>query len=340
MLRCKDDKSTSQPQVSVIIPTFNCAQYLPEAIDSVLAQTFQDFELIVVDDGSTDHTAEVLQGYGDRLQAIHQNNQGVAMARNHGIQQAKGTWIAFLDADDVFLPDKLAAQVALAMDHPELGIIHSGWRRVDSQGNLLMVVEPWRQVPELTLESWLRWKPVLPSAMLFRRSWLNQAGGFDPRFPPAEDTELVLRLALMGCEAKWLPQVTVNYRQHESSAMHRGLPQAKSLAAVIDQFFSQPNLPEQIRWLEKQTRYNTLVWIAWYLHHTGHMTGMVEHLQRSWQYSPYPPLEMVVHWADSFTAFSKNWGSEFDAVTLCESSEWQGLMEWVSQQIRAVQQPA
>jgi glycosyltransferase involved in cell wall biosynthesis len=327
----------SQPQVSVIIPTFNCAQYLPAAIDSVLAQTYPDFELIVIDDGSTDHTAEVLQAYGDRVQAIRQTNQGVALARNHGIQQAQGEWIAFLDADDVLLPHKLAAQLELAAAHPEVGIIHSGWRRVDRQGQLLMVVEPWHQIPELTLESWLRWKPVLPSAMLFRRHWLEQAGGFDPRFPPAEDTELILRLALMGCEAKWLPQVTVDYRQHESSAMHRGLPQAKSLAAVIDHFFAQPNLPESIRWLEKQTRYNTLVWIAWYLHYTGHPAGMVEHLQRSWQYAPYTPLEMVVHWADSFTAFSKNWGSEFDAEALCRLPEWQTLMQWVNQQICAVQ---
>lgn len=323
----------SQPQVSVIIPTYNCARYLPETIDSVLAQTYQDFEIIVVDDGSTDSTADILQSYGDRVRAVHQPNQGVALARNHGIRLAHGEWIAFLDADDVLLPHKLAAQLELAAAHPELGMIHSGWQRVDSQGNLLMVVEPWHQVPELTLESWLRWKPVLPSAMLFRRHWLHEAGGFDPRFPPAEDTELVLRLALLGCQSKWLPQVTVNYRQHESSAMHKGLPQAKSLAAVIDHFFAQPNLPEHIRWLEKQTRYNTLVWIAWYLHYTHHPTAMVDYLQRSWPYSPYSPLETVVHWADSFTAFSKNWGSEFDPETLARSPEWQTLMQWVASQM-------
>lgn len=323
----------NQPRVSVIIPTFNCDSYLPEAIDSVLAQTYQDFELIVVDDGSTDHTAEILQGYGDRLRAFHQSNQGVAAARNHGIRKAYGEWIAFLDADDIFLPDKLAAQMQLAMTHSELGMIHSGWRRVDSQGKLLMVVEPWHQIPELTLESWLRWKPVLPSAMLFRRYWLEQAGGFDPRFPPAEDTELVLRLSLLGCQAKWLPQTTVNYRQHSSSAMHQGLPQARSLTAVIDHFFAQPNLPEHIRWLEQQTRYNTLVWIGWYLYHTGNLAGMVEYLQRSWPYSLYGPIETIAHWADSFTAFSKNWGSEFYAEELGQTSEWQALIQWVSQKL-------
>lgn len=322
----------SQPQVSVIIPTYNCARYLPEAIDSVLAQSFQDFEIIVIDDGSTDNTAEVLQSYGDRLRVIYQQNQGVALARNQGIQAAQGQWIAFLDADDVLLTHKLEAQIELAASYSDLGIIHSGWNRVDAEGNLLMTVKPWQEIPELTLESWLRWKPVLPSAMLFRRQWLNQAGGFDPRFPPAEDTELVLRLALMGCQAKWLPQITVNYRQHDLSAMHKGLPQAKSLAAVIDHFFAQPNVPEQIRWLEQQVRYSTLLWIAWYLNYTGHPAAMVEYLQRSWQYSPYTPMETIVHWADSFTVFSSNWGTKFDAESLAQSPEWQILMHWVWQQ--------
>lgn len=323
----------SQPRVSIVIPSYNCDRYLPEAIESVLAQTYQDFEIIVVDDGSTDRTSEVLQGYGDRVRAIRQQNQGVAKARNHGIQQSQGAWIAFLDADDVLLPHKLAAQLAIADADPELGIVHSGWNRVDADGNVLMPVELWHQIPELTLETWLRWKPVLPSAMLFRRDWLLQVGGFDPRFPPAEDTELLLRLALKGCQAKWLPDITVNYRQHDASAMHKGLPQARSLAAVIDHFFAQPDLPERIRWLEQQTRYNTLVWIAWYLHYTGHPLPMVEHLQRSWEYSPYAPLETIVHWADSFTGFAKNWGSEFDAESLAQTPEWQSLLQWVRDRI-------
>jgi hypothetical protein len=209
-------------------------------------------------------------------------------------------------------------------------MIHSGWQRVDSQGNLLMIVEPWHQVPELTLESWLRWKPVLPSAMLFRRDWLVRAGGFNPQFPPAEDTELVLRLSLMGCQAVWAHSVTVKYRQHESSAMHKGLPQAKSLSAVINHFFSQPNLPEQIRRLEKQTRYHTLVWLAWYLYYTGHPSEMIRYLEQAWTHSPYSSMETIVHWADSFTGYAQNWGDIFDAEDLASSPEWRTLMQWAA----------
>lgn len=319
----------SQPHVSIVIPVYNGERYIAAAIDSVLTQTYQNFEIIVVDDGSSDSTPEILQQYGDRIRAVYQTNQGVALARNHGIKLAQGEWIAFLDADDTFLPDKLAAQLAFAAERPQLGMIHSGWRRVSAAGDLLMVVEPWHDIPRLTLESWVRWKPVLPSAMLFQRSWLEKSGGFDPRFPPAEDTELVLRLSAMGCEADWLRQVTVNYRQHEASAMHKGLPQARSLSAVIDHFFRQPHLPELIAWQEPQIRYNTLVWIAWYLHHTGHLSEMSNYLRQSWQYSPYSWIETIGHWADSFTAFSGNWGSAFDAEALANSDEWRSLMQWV-----------
>jgi glycosyltransferase involved in cell wall biosynthesis len=326
-----------EPLVSVIIPVYNGDRFIAAAIESVLAQTWQDFEIIVVDDGSQDNTSIVLQGYGDRIRAVYQSNQGVAVARNHGIQLARGRWVAFLDADDTFLPDKLAAQLAFADANPHLGMVHSGWQRVSEAGHPLMVVEPWHDIPDLTLESWLRWKPVLPSAMLFRRDWLVKSGGFDRQFPPAEDTELVLRLAAMGCEAGWLRQVTVHYRQHDASAMHRGLPQARSLSAVIDHFFRQPHLPEPIRWQESQIRYDTCVWIAWYLHHTGHLPEMARYLQQSWMYSPYPMMETIVHWADSFTAFSRSWGSELNAEGLASSAEWQGLMRWIGERARVRQ---
>lgn len=313
------------PLVSVIIPTYNCDRYLPEAIESVLRQNYP-VDLIVIDDGSTDQTKQVVAAFGDRLRYVYQSNQGVAVSRNHGIQLAQGEFVAFLDADDFFLPGKLAAQIAVFQAQPQLGLVHSGWRRVSAGGEPLMEVEPWQQVPELTLTSWLRWKPILPSAMMFRRDWLQRSGGFDPRFPPAEDTELVLRLALMGCEADWLRQVTVGYRQHDSSAMAKGLPQARSLAAVIDHFFQHSNLPDSVRLLENQVRFNTLTWIAWYLLYTGHPAEMQQCLQRSLQYTSDSPAQLVVYWADSFTSFAENWGVPFDAQALGRSPQWQEFL--------------
>jgi glycosyltransferase involved in cell wall biosynthesis len=317
------------PLVSVVIPAYNCAAYIIEAIESVISQTYADWEVIVVDDGSKDETSQVLQPYKSVIRYEYQQNQGVSIARNHGIELARGEFVAFLDADDFFLPDKLAAQIAMFKAQPGLGIVHSGWRKVNSKGEFLQDVTPWENVPKLDLEMWLRWKPVLPSAMMFRREWLQRAGGFDPRFPPAEDTDLALRLALMGCETEWLKQVTVCYRQHEQSAMYKGLPQAKSLAAVIESFFARPELPGKIRLLEKQIKYSTFVWIAWYLYCSGHSNEMVQFLQRSWNYRPYLPVETVINWVESFAEFSLNAGRDFDADMLGKSREWQGLMRWV-----------
>ncbi|NJL68030.1 MAG: glycosyltransferase [Richelia sp. CSU_2_1] len=321
--------SDRAPLVSAVIPAYNCAPYIGQAVDSVLNQTYANCEIVVVDDGSKDDTKLVLEKYGDRVRYIYQQNQGVSVARNRGIELARGEFVAFLDADDFFFFDKIAAQIAVFAAQPNLGIVHSGWRLVNSKGEPIRDVKPWENIPKLDLEMWLRWKPVLPSAMVFRRSWLQQAGGFDPRFPPAEDTDLALRLALMGCETAWLKQVTVGYRQHEQSAMHKGLPQANSLAAVIDNFFAQPELPDKIRLLEKQIKYSTLVWIAWYLHRTGHPVEMAQFLQRSWNFTPYLPVETVINWADCFAEFYQEFGKEFDADLLASSDEWQNLMQWI-----------
>jgi len=326
----------SEPQVSVIIPSYNCADYIVQAVESVLMQEDCTFEIVIIDDGSTDNTKEVLapccdreaKGH-DRIRYVKQKNQGVAAARNHGISIAKAGLIAFLDADDYFFPGKLAAQISILLKRPDIGIVHSGWQRVDAEGNKLLDVRPWENIPELNLTNWLRWKPVLPSAMMFRREWLQYVGGFDPRFPPAEDTNLVLKLALKGCKTAWLREVTVYYRQHTESAMHKGLPQARSLLAVTDNFFAQPNIPSQIRLIEQSVRYGTLTWIAWYLHYTGHQTETIEYLKQAWHYRPNSGMETLVSWIESFAEFSRNWGVEFDVNSLTNSSEWQDLVKWL-----------
>ncbi|WP_204368612.1 glycosyltransferase family 2 protein [Neosynechococcus sphagnicola] len=227
------------------------------------------------------------------------------------------------------MPNKLAAQVAVFDAQPELGIVHSGWRRVTQDGDPLTDVEPWHHTPRLNLENWLRWKPILPSAMMFRRSWLERAGGFDPQLHQAEDTDLVLRLAYLGCKADWLRQITVCYRQHGQSAFNQSLAQARSLEIVIDRVFAQPELPVPVRMMENHIRYNTFVWIAWLLYHTGSPKIMVQYLQRSWPYTPYSTVETIVNWLESFSQFTRGVGGSLDADALGQSPEWQQLMHWV-----------
>jgi glycosyltransferase involved in cell wall biosynthesis len=128
------------PTVSVIIPTYNRASMVKEAIESVLEQSYQDFEIIVVDDGSTDNTREIVSGLSEKIIYLFQENHGVSSARNHGIQQARGKYIAFLDSDDLFLPEKLEKQVACMENNPEVILSHTSYQRIDIDGKYLKTV--------------------------------------------------------------------------------------------------------------------------------------------------------------------------------------------------------
>ncbi len=327
--------TTSQSsQITVIIPSYNCDRYVGQAVESVLHQTYSSFEIIVVDDGSRDKTRQVLEAYRAQVHYVYQENQGVSVARNHGISLAKGEFVLFLDADDLLLPETLAAQLAVFEAHPHLGIVHSGWRRVNQQGKRLMDVQPWETVPELNLESWLRWKPLgTMGTLMFRRCWLEEVGGFEPGLTHAEDVDLILRLALKGCEAEWLRQSTVCYRQHDQNTMRDGISQAQSIHWVLERFFGREDIPVEIRLIEKWVRYSTLVWSSWYLYYTGFHREMVQYLQKSWDYTPYLAVETLVNWMESFTQYSDNLGYHFNADKLGEIPEWQWLMEWVTDQM-------
>ncbi|WRH67485.1 MAG: glycosyltransferase family A protein [Planktothrix sp. GU0601_MAG3] len=167
------------PQISVIIPAYNCDRYVDQAVESILNQTYPADEIIIIDDGSQDNTRQVLQPYSDHIHYVYQENQGVSVARNHGLNLARGEFIVFLDADDIFLPDKLAAQLAVFQAQPHLGLVQSGWRRVTHTVETLMDATPWDYVPELNLENWLRWKPLgtmgnlnVSSRMVIKNKWV------------------------------------------------------------------------------------------------------------------------------------------------------------------------
>lgn len=317
------------PQISVIIPVYNGSRYLPAAINSVLEQTYPCSELIVVDDGSTDDTALVLQPYFSepRLRYVCQANQGVGAARNHGLRLAQAEWIAFLDQDDVWLPNKLALQVDCLQSQPQLGIVHSGWQIVDATGQLLSTVQPWRGLPTLDLQAWVQWKPVFLGAMLFRRDWLIQLGGFDERWQQTGDVDLALRLAAAGCPADWVKQATVHYRQHAANASRQVLEQIGELEAVLDHFFRQDTLPQTVRCLEQASRYQSWVWSAWRAYQSGYNREMANCLENSLRYTKQPFTAALCDWIEHFKRYSAEYGAAFDLATLSRSAEWQTLTQ-------------
>lgn len=183
------------PLVSVIIPTYNRWPILCEAIESVLKQGYQGFELIVVDDGSEDGTADKLRRYNPRLRLFSQPRRGVAAARNLGVRWANGKYLAFLDSDDLWMPKKLEVQVAFMQAHPEIEIcqteeiwVRNGVRVNPKKRNRKPSGNVFRASLDLCL--------VSPSAVMMARELFDRLGGFDEAFTVCEDYELWLRVAV------------------------------------------------------------------------------------------------------------------------------------------------
>ncbi len=183
------------PRVTVIIPTYNRAWILERAVSSVLAQTFSDFELIIVDDGSTDATSEVIAGYGEKIISIYQENQGVSAARNAGICAAKGDYIAFLDSDDAWMPEKLSVQVAFMEAHPELMICQTEEIWIRNNRRVNPKVKHRKPSGDIFIPS-LSLCLVSPSAVMMHRRLFDRVGLFDGSFPACEDYDLWLRVAV------------------------------------------------------------------------------------------------------------------------------------------------
>ena len=183
-----------KPSVSVIIPTYNRAGMLKEAIDSVLAQNYSDFELIVVDDGSTDETPQILNCYGGKIKHICQRNKGVSAARNRGIAAASGGYMAFLDSDDLWLPGKLTIQTEFLRSTQDALICQTEeiWIRNGVQVNPR---ERHRKYSGMIFERSLALCLVSPSAVMVRRSLFDKFGLFDESLPACEDYDMWLRVS-------------------------------------------------------------------------------------------------------------------------------------------------
>lgn len=185
-------------EVSAIVPTFNRRKLLLRAIDSALAQTCPVDEIIVVDDGSTDGTeAALAQRYGERVRYVRQANSGVSAARNRGMSLARGRYLALLDSDDEWLPDKTARQLAWLRAHPDFGMVVCDVIRIDQESRELDVIRRRDYIRE---DGWvLRWvlqaPSLVPSSAMFRREVFDDVAGFDDALRTAEDIDFHLRVA-------------------------------------------------------------------------------------------------------------------------------------------------
>jgi len=221
------------PKVSIIIPAFNAAAFAPRAIESIMAQSWTDWELLVVDDGSTDNTLDVLATYGSALRALSQANAGPASARNLGLAQATGEYVAFLDADDWWESGKLAEQVALLDANPEVGFCSTGTRVVDATGS---TVGDWPcQASFVPLPDALFMNGALisgsTSGVMARRRLVLEVGGFDSALRGFEDPDLWIRLSACTGYACIPKPLTVVVRTPGSVSSHLPAMRRATLAS-------------------------------------------------------------------------------------------------------------
>ena len=190
------------PKVSIIIPVYNDEMYVGKAIESALGQTLGDVEVVVVDDGSTDGTPDVIRRYEGRILSLRQDNCGtVAAVRNAGVAASHGRYLCFLDSDDTFLPEKAEIQSRYLDQHPDVGLCYGGWLEVDIEsGKVLRDYSLAR--PERRLDSDIFPPPFPVFSALVGRQWFERAGGFDERFKCVEDSVLWRRLWAEGCVFK------------------------------------------------------------------------------------------------------------------------------------------
>lgn len=272
------------PKVSVVIPAYNAMKYLPKTLESVLQQTFTDFEVLIVNDGSSDQIVEWVDGITDlRVKLISQRNQGVSTARNIGIDHSQGEYVAFLDADDLWEPTKLEKQVHYLADRSEVGLVYTWTTLIDTLG------EPTGRVFASLVEG-LVWKQLIENDMIstgsstmIRRSCFDEVGVFDPSLAFAEDWDMWLRIAARYSFGVVKEPLTF-YRQHPNNATKNRQKMMQSLRIVIEKTFQ--SVPLDLLHLRNRAYANFLLGLAWLAIDIGDYKQAIHYRNLAFQHHP------------------------------------------------------
>ncbi len=244
-----------RPTVSVLMPVYNAEKFINEAVESILNQTFSEFEFIIINDGSTDQSEAILKDFqkrDQRVKVISGPNKGYSTRLNEGLGYAKGDYIARMDADDIALPERFAKQVAFLEDHPNYVAVGSRTLLIDEEGLAIMPFSEQTSHEEIDAAHMTgRGGSISHPSVMLRRETLQSVGGYRENMEPAEDLDLFLRLAEIGKLAN-LPDLLLKYRLHPKSVGHsRRLEQQKAaMIAVIEAHrrrgLTPPSIPPSI----------------------------------------------------------------------------------------------
>jgi glycosyltransferase involved in cell wall biosynthesis len=237
------------PSITVLLAVYNGQQYLREAVESVLTQTFSDFEFLIIDDGSTDNSLKILQDYAakdSRIRIVSRPNKGLTNTLNEGLSLARGEFLARMDADDICVPQRFEKQIAYLQEHPDCVLIGSRVLLMDPEGlpiREMCLEQTHEQIDSAHLN---RGWPIVHPAALMRMSALNQIGGYRDEFNTLEDLDLFLRIAEVGKLAN-LPDILLHYRQHFASVTHsKEEKQMQIRQAIYDQTRARRGLPPDV----------------------------------------------------------------------------------------------
>ncbi len=281
---------SGSPGISVIIPSYNSARFVVEAVESALAQTVPPDEIIVVDDGSTDDTQARLLPYRGSIRCISQRNAGVAAARNRGIRESRGSLIAFLDADDRWLPRKLERQLECLAARPDVDLVHTDLRYWNDQTGELTPSLPGRErFVGFCIREFFWWCGVNTSTVLLRRRCLDEVGLFDELIPGgySEDLDLFLRIA-PRFQLAFVPEPLVHYRRHGNNATSDRRRIQQSAFWVFERALAaEPALVKSLGRRDVRRHMRSLAFGAAYLHvEAGDLRGARRLFRGALRYGP------------------------------------------------------
>lgn len=253
------------PRVSVIIPAYNQEKFITETIESVLNQTYKDFEILVVDDGSTDSTKQKLEKFGSRIKLIEQTHMERAVARNNGVKNSQGRYIAFVDSDDIWTKDKLQKQINTLDKMKEYILVYSACGRIDEHSKKLKPAQ--RQLKGYSgnvFENLLVRNFIVSATPLIRREYVLRTEGFNSKYIPYEDWEFWIRLSSYG-KFYFIPEPLAYYRIHKSQSVRqvRAEKIEEVTTLLLQDSFNLQNIENKIK--NKSLAIANLRFCYWYL---------------------------------------------------------------------------
>lgn len=243
-----------QPLVSIIMPCFNSEKTIGESIQNLLDQSYSNWELIIIDDGSTDQSKEVIQSFKDkRIRYQYQENSGPSKARNTGLNLARGKYISFLDSDDLYQMDRIRLLVTYLEANPHMDLVASNFGRINEKGKLIF--SSVGRTQQLFLPQVIVSCPFTSNSFIVKKDILDKTGGFDTNYNAGEDWQLYIRMALKGCRMIKLQDVLCYYRSRANSISHNCLLQSSSMIQVVQDTFDNPDIPEYAKSYEKEAKW-------------------------------------------------------------------------------------